>query len=308
MNLLPASEFSLEDITDAYNRTRSDYLIPMPMNPSRLQEYMTLYDVDLNRSCVAVEGQSIVGLGMLGLRPKESWITRLGVLPEGRRRGVGSTMMDRLIENSLEQNAGIMWLEVIKGNDPAHSLFLKYNFEPLRELIVARRPPKTMRSVSSVLAARKIHYLQHEEVIELHCSRPKRMNWLNSVASMRNVRRLANMIGDDLYEVGPVHEVPHLSGIWVEFQNGAEGWISYQATTLQLKRISIEVLRGEPAQVTADLLGIMHRLHGSQDAIVENIPDDDQWQGFMKAGYFEVFRRIEMVLKIKLPHHLDDTF
>lgn len=300
MKLLPANEFSLEDLTDAYNRTRTDYLIPMPMNPGRLLEYLTLYDVDLHHSCVAVaqEDQTIIGLGMLGLRPNESWITRLGVLPEGRRRGVGSALMDELITYSRKRNANKMWLEVIKGNDPAHSLFLKYQFQPIRELIVARRPPKAMRSVTSVLAARKIHYLQHEEVIDLHCSRTERMNWLNSVASMRNVRQLATSVHDADYESGPVHEVPHLSGIWVEFQNGTEGWVSYQATTLQLKRISVEVLRGHPTQVTADLLGIMHRLHGSQDAIVENIPEDERWPGFIKAGYFEVFRRIEMVLNL----------
>jgi ribosomal protein S18 acetylase RimI-like enzyme len=297
MKLLAASEFSLEDLTAAYNQTRTDYLIPMPMNPNRLHEYMVLYDVDLQRSCVAVEDRAIVGLGMLGLRPHEGWITRLGVLPEGRRRGVGSAMMDRLIGYSLAENATTMWLEVIKGNDPAHSLFLKYNFQPTRELIVARRPPRTMRSVSSILAARKINYLQHEEVIDLHCSRTERMNWLNAVATMNNVRRItAKTLDDD--EQDPVHEVPHLSGIRVEFQNGTEGWVSYQATTLQLKRISVEVLHGDSTQVTADLLGIMHRLHGTQDAIVENIPDDDEWQGFIKAGYFEVFRRIEMALDL----------
>lgn len=92
-----------------------------------------------------------------------------------------------------------------------------------------------------------------------------------------------------------MHEVPHLSGLLIDFQDGSQGWISYQATTLQLKRISVEVLRGEPGRVTAGLLEVMHRLHASQDAIVENIPDDDRWAGFKRVGYFEVFRRIEMV-------------
>ena len=95
--LLPASDFTVEELTDAYNRTRTDYLIPMPMNPNRMQEYIDLYDVDLSRSKVALEGDTIVGLGMLGVRSGMSWITRLdaavdplavrrrlGVLPEWR--------------------------------------------------------------------------------------------------------------------------------------------------------------------------------------------------------------------------------
>jgi ribosomal protein S18 acetylase RimI-like enzyme len=297
MIILPASEFSLDDLTAAYNQTRTDYLIPMPMNPARMQEYIALYDIDLSESCVAVTGQSIVGLGMLGLRPGEGWITRLGVLPDGRRQGVGGNILQVLLNHALNLEAPTVWLEVIKGNTPAHELFLKYDFRPIRDLIVARRPPKSTRSMASVLAARKIHYLQHEEVVELHCARSGRANWLNSVASMRNVRRLAASIIDDLGDPSPLHESPHLSGLWVEFQNGAEGWVSYQATTLQLKRICVEVIRGDVASVTTGLLKIMHLMHEAQDAIVENIPDDDQWAGFLQAGYFEVFRRIEMVLE-----------
>ncbi len=93
MILLPASDFSVEELTDAYNRTRTDYLIPMPMNPGRMQEYIDLYDVDLSRSKVAMEDEIIIGLGMLGVRPGMSWITRLGVLPEGRRQKTGTALL-----------------------------------------------------------------------------------------------------------------------------------------------------------------------------------------------------------------------
>ena len=97
MILLPASDFTLDELTQAYNQTRTDYLIPMPMNPDRLNEYITLYDVDLHSSRVAVVGETIVGLGMLGRRPGHGWVTRLGVLPEGRRQGTGSAMLLSLI-------------------------------------------------------------------------------------------------------------------------------------------------------------------------------------------------------------------
>ncbi|HRO90864.1 MAG TPA: hypothetical protein PLC06_10230, partial [Promineifilum sp.] len=83
MILLSASDFAIEELTRAYNQTRTDYLIPMPMNPGRLQEYILLYDVALDRSKVAIEGDNIVGLGMLGKRKGMGWITRLGVLPDG---------------------------------------------------------------------------------------------------------------------------------------------------------------------------------------------------------------------------------
>lgn len=295
MILLPASDFTLEELTDAYNKTRTDYLIPMPMNPGRLQEYITLYDVDLPSSRVAVVGNSIVGLGMLGSRPGMGWITRLGVLPEGRRQGVGSAILEALLSESTAKNFPDVWLEVIKGNEPAYELFIKNDFKMLREIIVARRAPKTPRNMAAVKEARKVRYLLQEEVLELHCQRRERVNWLNSVETMRNVRRLvdANLVDDG--GLGPTYETPHLAGMFVEFNDGSQGWISYQATILQLKRICVEVVRGDPQRTTAGLLELMHRLHSAQDAAIENIPDDACWAGFQQAGYFEVFRRIEMV-------------
>lgn len=295
MLLLPASDFNLDELTQAYNQTRTDYLIPMPMNPGRLQEYINLYDVDLNHSRVAVIDDKIVGLGMLGIRSGTGWITRLGVLPDGRRKGVGSSILSTLLGEAAAGNLSTVWLEVISGNNPAHQLFRKYNFRETRELIVARRPPSTARRMSAVKDARKVRYLQHDEVLELHCRRQHRLNWLNSVDTMRNVRRLINPLNDEEAEFGLQHELPHLSGIEVEFHDGSQGWITFQATIFQLKRISVEVVRGDTSRTTAGLLELLHRLHSTQDAAIENIPDDASWSGFKQAGYFEVFRRVEMV-------------
>ncbi len=307
MILLPASEYTLDELTQAYNQSRTDYLIPMPMNPDRLNEYITLYDVDLHRSRVAVVGESIVGLGMLGRRQDQGWVTRLGVLPEGRRQGTGRALLGELLHLAAQSNMPEVWLEVIKGNQPALELFRRYDFQPTRELIIARRPPRAVANAAALLAARKIYYLQHDEVIDLHCARHERMNWLNAVDSMRNVRRLAAAsVGSDPHDGVPLHQLPHLSGLLVEFHDGSRGWVTYLATTLELKRISVEVSYGPPDVVTACLLELLHRHHAAQDAVVENIPDDERWRGFQRAGYFEVFRRIEMVRPAESVTYNDD--
>ena len=75
--LLPASAFTYEELTEAYNHTRVDYIVPMPMNAARLREYVITYDIDLEASVVAVDGTEILGLSMLGLRAGRAWITRL---------------------------------------------------------------------------------------------------------------------------------------------------------------------------------------------------------------------------------------
>ena len=107
---------------------------------------------------------------MLGIRPEMGWITRLGVLPEGRRQGIGGAMLQALMEQAALTDVHEVWLEVIKNNQPALELFRRHQFQPTRELIIARRPPRASHNAAALLAARKIYYLQHEEVIDLHCA------------------------------------------------------------------------------------------------------------------------------------------
>ena len=274
MDLHPASKFTFEQLTNAYNETRVDYLVPMPMNVARLMEYCRVYDVSLEHSCVAVEGDVMLGLGMLGVRQGRGWITRLGVLPAGRRKGTGSALMEGLIGAAQDEGLDMMWLEVIKGNDPAYQLFQKYGFKETRELIVARRAPKTQFNQEVFDKVKRITTLNHEDAIILLAHREERPNWLNETESQQNVR--------------------NLSALLVELKNGGRGWVTYHAGLLQLTRLIVEVTAGDPVEVTEAILTVLHQRHRRQDSIAENLCEDQTWLGFQKAGYFDSFRRIEM--------------
>ncbi len=278
MEIVPADRYTFEQLTEAYNQTRVDYLIPMPMNVARLREYAHVYDVKLSSSCVAVKDGTMLGLGMLGVRKGRGWITRLGVLPSGRRKGVANALMTDLIAQAEKQNFDAVWLEVIEGNIPAHNLFRKFGFEETRDLIVARRPPNPDTAVPPV-GIKQVTTLNHEEAIILLSHRKKRPNWLNETESLQNTR--------------------NLSALLVELDNGGRGWITYHAGLLQLTRILVEVTAGDPVTVTTACLNILHQRHKRQDAKTENIFDDEQWIGYQKAGYIESFRRIEMIKKLK---------
>jgi ribosomal protein S18 acetylase RimI-like enzyme len=278
MQIVTADHFTFEQLTEAYNQTRVDYLIPMPMNVARLREYAHVYDVNLSCSCVAVDETNMLGLGMLGMRDGRSWITRLGVLPSGRRRGVGNAIMEALVQKSEEQGVDAVWLEVIAGNTPAHELFRKFNFVETRELIVARRPPNPDTAVLPA-SIKQVTTLDHEEAIILLSHRKNRPNWLNETESLQNTR--------------------NLSALLVELENGGRGWITYHASLFQLTRILVEVTAGDTIEVTEACLNVLHQRHKRQDAKTENIFDDDQWLGYQKAGYIESFRRIEMIKHLK---------
>ena len=283
MNVVPADQFSFQELADAYNQTRIDYIVPMPMTVERLVEYVRVYDVDLSCSCAAVINDEIVGIGMLGLREERSWITRLGVTPAGRRKGTGGHIMDFLVQKSLEHEIAEMWLEVIQGNTPAHTLFRKNGFVEIDELIVARRPPKYEAGTASAAERhiiKDVKTLTHSEAILLLEERCGHQAWTNQIESL--------------------HNVTELTGILLETDDGGQGWVTFQASLMQLKRVIVEVRRGDAAKVSAALLTVLHRLYPTQDAIAENFSVHDPiWQGFQEAGYFDAFRRIEMIKDLR---------
>ena len=277
MDVLSADRFTIEELTEAYNQTRIDYVVPMPMNVAKMREYARVYDVSLSHSVVAIGDELMLGLGMLGVRQDRCWITRLGVLPFGRRMGTGGTLMAALIEQGMKSNLSQVWLEVIKGNTPAHVMFTHFGFVETRELIVARRPP-TGETVELPQEIERVTTLDHEEAIILLSHRQKRPNWLNQTETMQNVH--------------------NLSGLLVETKGGGRGWVTYHAGLLQLTRIVVEVVAGDPVDMTATVLHVLHQRHKRQDAIAENVPDDEQWPGYEKAGYFDSFRRLEMMKEL----------
>ena len=277
MEIKSADNYTLEELTDAYNQTRVDYMVPMPMNVAKLREYSNVYDVSFAHSCVAVDEDDdklMLGLGMLGVREDRCWITRLGVLPFGRRLGTGTAIIKCLLSRGAKGKRDTCWLEVIKGNTPAHTLFRKFGFTETRELIIARRPPQAQMRPPHVQVT-NVETFDHDDALELLASRQKRPNWLNETESMQNVR--------------------NLSALKVSLKNGGRGWVSYHAGVLQLTRVVVEVEEGDEAQVTAAVLYELHKRYERQDTIADNVPDDEQWPGFKQAGYFESFRRVEMI-------------
>src|SRR5690242_6280674 len=135
--LVPASNFSADELAEIYNAGRVDYIVPMPMNAKRMQSYVRMYDIDLDSSVIVFdEEHKPAGIGMLGVRDDRGWITRLGIIPDRRKAGMGACMMDALIAGARKRFARLIQLEVIEGNEPAHRLFLRNGFRETRRLMV----------------------------------------------------------------------------------------------------------------------------------------------------------------------------
>jgi ribosomal protein S18 acetylase RimI-like enzyme len=269
---IPASRFTFDELVAAYNQTRVDYIVPMPMNARRLREYVFNYDVDMQASLVAMEGEQILGLAMLGVRPAHTWATRLGILPVRRRRGTGQLLMEQLLDHS--RRLGVEWtqLEVIKDNDPAYHLFVKLGFQDVRELLIIRRPPGPPELDAPPYTAERVDEGGAVTLLRRRRSTP---SWLDETPSLVNAGSL--------------------EGLRVELNDGAQGWIVYQRTFLQLSRLVLQTESGSHERVARALLHALHSEYPALDTKSENLPvQDPHWPAMQEFGYLESFRRIEM--------------
>jgi ribosomal protein S18 acetylase RimI-like enzyme len=276
LQLNPASHFSIEVLTAAYNQTRVDYLVPMPMNAARLAEYIRVYDVHLDKSFVATDSGQILGLAMLGVRPGRTWVTRLGVLPARRRRGVGRALMHALLHTGQALGAGLTVLEVIKNNAPAYNLFIQCGFHATRELLVLRRPPGPPPRPP----VGEVRRLSQTEIAACLVAHPARESWIAQVESLTHVEGL----------MGLALTMPDDSRGTLIFEQQRHGRF-----IVILSRLTLLTERGEPATVGGALLTHLHHRYPELDTYAENIAmDDPHLAAFFELNYVESFRRIEM--------------
>lgn len=276
IELISAAHFTMQQLTELYNQTRVDYLVPMPMNAERLGEYVHDFDIDLTHSCIAraAEGE-MLGLSMLGIRRNKAWVTRLGVLPTSRRTGAGSAMMDFMLEGAASLGLKETDLEVIKNNIPAYNLFMRKGFTETSEYLVMRRAP---HSVTGPLPG-KVTWLETDQASETLQSYPRHLTWINAFESMRNT--------------------PNVQGLKLELPNGSAGWLVYRNTKFTLRstlsHLIIYTEHGDPQEVGTQLLLNLHTRYPHHDTYAENIPHDDpHLTAFQTSGYFTNFSRIEM--------------
>lgn len=275
---VPIREFNFNQLADIYNRARVDYIVPMPMNGKRMEDYIRAYDISLDASLVAMDSQDQVpnGISMLGLRDTRSWITRLGVIPERRRRHTAEFLMRQHISDSQKRDCRLIQLEVIKGNEPAYRLFLKLGFVETRELLVIRRAPSKL--IPELMPEENANFEMIDDqahLLQMLRTRDDQPSWVEETASLQNAG--------------------NLRGLWLRLPEGEEGWLIFQKTPFQLTHFVFSTHAS--ASLRRALLAQVHHIYSMMDTKIENIPaEHPTWASYQQFGYVEAFRRREMVL------------
>ena len=81
------------------------------------------------RYFAAEEDGVIVAYAGIWVIPPEGYITNVAVLPECRRKGIASAVLQKMIEDSLAEGVTDITLEVRVSNAPAIALYKSFGFE-----------------------------------------------------------------------------------------------------------------------------------------------------------------------------------
>lgn len=273
--LIPASQYTYQELADIYNEARIDYIVPMPMNAKRMQEYVEDYNVILEGSYVIVNNNNEpCGIGMLGMRDTRCWITRLGVIPYRRLKGMGQSITEKMLDYGREHGATLAQLEVIVGNEPARSLFEKLGFRETRTLLIIRRPPGAPQP-NDYYDSATVQLIDETDVPAYLAKRADGASWVEETQSLLNTG--------------------NLRGVTITTPEGENAWVIFQRSPFQLTHFVLSPNVSDQAITTA--LYHVHKSFPMQDTKIENVPlKAHEWDIYQSMGYLEVFQRTEMFL------------
>lgn len=115
------SENDLEEVTAIERRAFTD-----PWSKRAFQ-----YDLksDYAKPIVARFENHIAGYACLYLAADEMMIGNIAVSPDFQQRGIGSKMMEYIVDLAVNQSISQIALEVRESNQAARSLYLRFGFE-----------------------------------------------------------------------------------------------------------------------------------------------------------------------------------
>jgi ribosomal protein S18 acetylase RimI-like enzyme len=136
--LTPGSALDDERLAALFTAVYAGYWHPIEIDAGALRRMISTYDLDLDASVVAWDGDTPVGLAMLAVRGPEAWIAGMGVTPERRGAGLGEALTRRLLDAARERGVTRVRLEVLEQNAPAIAIYRRLGFEDFAEVAVWR--------------------------------------------------------------------------------------------------------------------------------------------------------------------------
>jgi ribosomal protein S18 acetylase RimI-like enzyme len=135
-------DYSLDRAVDLLNRGFADYVVPIELDAVELHQMVVQDGIDVSSSRVVYHDGQAAGIALIARRGWTSRLAAMALVPAARGAGVGSWLMDRLIDEARARGERAMALEVIEQNTPAVWLYRRSGFRTVRRLVgYAASPP-----------------------------------------------------------------------------------------------------------------------------------------------------------------------
>jgi GNAT superfamily N-acetyltransferase len=148
IHISSAAGLSWPELTALFNAGYEGYIVPVSVNEAYVQNHVRQHDTDLSRSAVAFDGELPVGFAFLAIRGQRGWVAGVGVATAYRGKGVGRALMLALFENARAAGLEEVVLEVIVGNEAAHTLYQKVGMVDTGRILIVERTPGPLPAVT----------------------------------------------------------------------------------------------------------------------------------------------------------------
>lgn len=135
LSIESAIEFTLEEIADLLTRGFEDYFVPIKFTKEAFAVMVRLDGIDLNNSCVMLDGEEPIGCALWAHRGWTSRLAAMGVVKDARGSGVGRWAMEDMIAEAQHRGDRELVLEVIEQNERGVRLYKGCGFEVQKRLV-----------------------------------------------------------------------------------------------------------------------------------------------------------------------------
>lgn len=273
IQLVPATQFSVEMLADLFTRSFEAYFYPGTTTATSLSQRIRQESIDLWRSVVLLVDEQPAGIALLALRGEQAWCGGFGITMPFRGQGLSHRLIEALIEQARAAGARNFSLEVLVRNTVAFRTYTRAGLQTRRDLVLLewRKPDDyTPTATNEVSVAAPETLLAHYAGFH-----PVPAAWQRALPAL-------------LVSGG-------LQGLALE-QNGAlAGYILFQGATSE--RLRIADLGARSAEAAATLLQALQQRAASILCI--NEPSNSPFlPAFIETGFSEIDRQHDLELVI----------
>ena len=129
--MITIEKMKKEYIDDVYKIDEAS--VPIPWSKASIEEELNNI---LAKFIVAKDDEKVVGFAMCWFIMDECHIGNIAILPEYRRKGIATLLLNELLKSTKEHGTNYLLLEVRKSNEPAIALYKKMGF---KEFVVRKK-------------------------------------------------------------------------------------------------------------------------------------------------------------------------